>query len=248
MSTSTAHPVALITGGARRIGATIANTLHNAGYNIVLHYNRSAEEAEQLVAHLNSKRTGSVICVQADLSDMQCVNDLASATLTKWQRCDVLINNASSFYPTPIGIATEQHWDDLFASNAKAPFFLAQALAPALEKTEGAIVNIADVHAFKPLAEHTVYCMAKAANIMLTQSLALELAPQIRVNGIAPGAILWPEDSEGNEVENPKRLASIPAKKIGGPQVIADAVLFLIETAGYTTGEILKVDGGGSLV
>lgn len=245
---STQPPVALITGGARRIGATIATTLHNAGFNIVLHYNRSAYEAEQLAAHLNSLRADSVICLQAQLNHTPSVNKLAEAALSKWQRCDALINNASSFYPTPVGTATEQHWDDLFASNAKAPFFLAQALAPQLKATQGSIINIADIHAYRPLAQHTIYCMAKAANIMLTQSLACELAPEVRVNGIAPGAIMWPEDKNGNEIENPTRLATIPAKKIGGPQAIADAVLFLIEKAGYTTGEILKVDGGGSLV
>ncbi|MBU2984876.1 pteridine reductase [Saccharophagus degradans] len=244
---STQPPVALITGGARRIGATIATTLHNAGFNIVLHYNRSASEAEQLAAQLNNLRADSVICLQAQLSHTPSVNKLAEAALAKWQRCDVLINNASSFYPTPVGTATEQHWDDLFASNAKAPFFLAQALAPQLKAVQGSIINIADIHAYRPLAQHTIYCMAKAANIMLTQSLACELAPEVRVNGIAPGAIMWPEDKNGNEIENPTRLATIPAKKIGGPQAIADAVLFLVEKAGYCTGEIIKVDGGASL-
>lgn len=247
MNMPTHAPVALITGGARRIGAAIATTLHAQGYNIALHYNQSKHEAAALTDQFNAARANSAICLQADLACTQSVEKLALQTLNQWQRCDALINNASSFYPTPVGSATEAQWDDLFSSNAKAPYFLSQALQASLVAAQGSIINIADVHAFKPLAKHTLYCMAKAANTMLTHSLALELAPDVRVNGIAPGAIMWPEDSAGKEVPNPNRLNTIPLKKVGGAQAIADTVLFLLQSAHYTTGEIIKVDGGVSL-
>lgn len=245
--TENTFPVALITGGARRIGACIARTLHSRGYNIALHYNTSASEAESLATELNHVRRDSVTYLQADLRDRNSLDALAQQCLNWAGRCDLLVNNASSFYPTPFGEGSEQAWDDLFASNAKAPFFLSQSLKQSLADANGNIINIADVHAFKPLAHHTIYCMAKAANVMLTQSLALELAPDVRVNGIAPGAIMWPEDNEGNEVPNPDRLSNIPLKQVGGPQAIADTVVYLVEGAAYTTGQILKVDGGVSL-
>lgn len=242
------HPVALVTGSAQRIGAAIVQTLHAAGYNTVIHYRHSRKEAETLAAELNALRKHSAVCVAADLSDIDAINGLAESALEPWGRVDALVNSASSFYPTPVGTATEQQWNELIDSNMKAPFFLAQALAPALEKHHGAIVNIADIYAEKPLARHTVYCMAKAGNVMLTQSLARELAPLVRVNGVAPGAILWPEQGGAMEQSaQEKLLQKIPQGRTGLPQDIANTVLFLLRDAPYITGQIIKVDGGRSI-
>ncbi|TQV71799.1 pteridine reductase [Exilibacterium tricleocarpae] len=242
------HPVALITGAARRIGAQIAETLHRADFNVVLHYRNSATAAEQLAATFNQRRPDSAICLAADLCQSTQVQHLAEQSQTQWGRVDALINNASSFYPTPIGSATEAQWDDLLGSNVKAPFFLSQALAAALTRQRGAIINIADIHADRPLAEHTVYCIAKAGNVMLTQSLARELAPAVRVNGIAPGAILWPEQAaELSDDGKQKVLGRVPLARPGAPADIAATVLFLLTGAPYITGQVIAVDGGRSL-
>lgn len=241
-------PVALVTGSAQRIGATIARTLHAAGYNTVIHYRNPKTQAETLTAELNALRENSAVCIPADLNNAQAIQTLAATALATWGRIDALINSASSFYPTPIGSASEAQWDDLINSNMKAPFFLAQALAPTLAEHQGAIVNIADIYAEKPLAEHAIYCMAKAGNIMLTQSLAQELAPQVRVNGVAPGAILWPEHGGATEQKvQEKMLGKIPLARTGLPEDIANTILFLLRDAHYITGQIITVDGGRSL-
>ncbi len=259
-------PVALITGAGRRIGAAIARHLHAHGYRLLLHYRQSAEECLALAEELNGQRPDTALCLQADLANDEALATFADATLTAFGRLDVLINNASSFYPTPIGQATLAQWDDLMSSNAKAPFFLSQALKDVLKQQRGAIINIADIHARQPLREYTIYCMAKAANVMLTQSLAKELAPEVRVNGVAPGAILWPEkqgpDKQGpghgsddhgasqeaglDEAGKASILGKIPLSRAGQPKHIAETVLFLIRND-YITGQIVPVDGGRSI-
>lgn len=240
--------VALITGAARRIGAEIARHLHQRGLRIIVHCRQSGSEAEALCQSLNQQRPDSCVVLQANLSDSQAVASLAERAQQCFGQIDFLINNASSFYPTPIGEATEAHWDDLFASNAKAPFFLSQALATELTKQQGGIINICDIHAEKPLGQHTLYCMAKAANAMLTQSLAKELAPAVRVNGVAPGAILWPEqEAELDEQGQNKILNQIPLARTGQPGNIAATVAFLLLDNDYITGQIIPVDGGRTL-
>lgn len=241
--TTVPEPVVLITGAARRIGADIAQYLHQVGYRLVLHYRHSSTEANALTQQLNRLRPDSAVSLQADLKAIASVQALAAQALQIWGRVDVLINNASAFYPTPIGQVSESHWDDLMSSNLKAPFFLAQALAEELKKNQGCIINIADIYGERPLPDHAVYCAAKAGNIMLTKALARDLAPQVRVNGIAPGAILWPEQI----AEHTHVLDKIPLQKRGSPQDIAKSVLFLIRDAAYTTGEILVIDGGRSI-
>ncbi len=240
------NKVALITGAARRIGADIAQTLHARGFNIVLHYRSSSTQAEKLCAQLNQQRDNSAVIVQADLLDIAALAPLVSQAFEKWQRLDVLVNNASTFYPTPVGTMTEAQWDDLLGSNLKAPLFLSQAAVPFLQKTQGNIINIVDVHAERPMKSHTVYCTAKAGLAMLTKSLAKELGPELRVNGVAPGAILWPE-SEMNEETQRLILERTALKRSGEPQDIANAVAFLAIDASYITGHILPVDGGRSL-
>lgn len=242
------NPVALVTGSAQRIGSAIIRTLHAAGYNCVIHYRQSRQQAESLTAELNRLRENSVICLAADLNDIDAINRLAAEAANEWGRMDALVNSASSFYPTPVGTATGKHWDELVNSNMKAPFFLAQALAPALKKQQGTIVNIADIYAARPLSHHTIYCMAKAGNVMLTQSLATELAPDVRVNGVAPGAILWPEAGGAVDATSQQRLLEkVPLARTGLPQDIADTVLFLLRDARYITGQIIAVDGGRSM-
>ncbi|MBB5212983.1 pteridine reductase [Microbulbifer hydrolyticus] len=236
---------ALITGAAARLGRAIAEELHR-DHQVVIHYRRSAEAAQTLAANLNARRPGSAATVQSDLGSATDCDNLASAALACFGELSVLVNNASAFYPTPIGEADEQQWDELMGSNLKAPFFLSQALAPALAEQRGCIVNLADIHAEKPMPTHTVYCAAKAGLAMLTKSLARELAPQVRVNGVAPGAILWPEqESEGYNKE--QILARIPMQRSGDPSDIARTVRFLAVDAPYITGQIIAVDGGRSL-
>lgn len=248
-----APKVALVTGAAKRIGAEIARQLHGAGFNVVIHYNNSSTEAQKLIGELNSARENSATGFQADLNNLSQVLDLATQSAGYWQRMDVLVNNASSFYPTPVGKTAAEDWDNLMNSNLKAPFFLAQALAPALEKSHGSIINIADIYAQRPLRKHSVYSIAKAGNEMLTKSLAQELAPRVRVNGIAPGAILWPEDhykkteEQLSDENKEKMLAQIPLQQRGQVQDIARAVLFLVANAPYITGQIITVDGGRTL-
>lgn len=249
----TSAKVALVTGAAKRIGAEIVRHLHQAGFNLVIHYHFSEKAAQELADELNEERENSACCIQADLNNTAHINDLATQAVQRWQRIDLLINNASSFYPTPIGSASEGDWDNLINSNLKAPFFLAQALARNLSEHHGCIINIADIYADKPLKKHSIYSIAKAGNVMLTKTLAQELAPLVRVNGIAPGAILWPDDANKNPEDKlsddnkEKMLARIPLQQRGQAQDIAKTILFLAQSAPYITGQILTVDGGRSI-
>jgi len=244
---SESPPVALITGAARRVGAVIARRLHRAGYALALHYRHASVEAETLIAELEAQRPGSTLALSAELADFDRLPELIARCVGHFGRLDALINNASAFYPTPIGTITPAHWDELFASNARAPLFLAQAAAPHLARQHGAIVNLADIYAERPLAGHTVYCMAKAALVMLTRSLAIELGPAVRVNAIAPGAVLWPETGKAY-ADQQTLLASTALKRAGTPDDVAEAVRWLLQDARYTTGEVLRVDGGRALV
>lgn len=239
-------PVALITGSARRIGAAIARRLHAEGYDLALHYRGGAAEMHALAAQLESARPGSVLPLHAELSEFDRLPELVAQAVGRFGRLDALVNNASAFQPTPFGATTPQQWDDLFASNARAPFFLAQAAAPHLKATRGAIVNLADIYAERPLGGHTVYCMAKAALLMATRSLALELAPEVRVNAVAPGAILWAENETG-EARQQALLARTPLARTGTPEEIADTVHWLLRGATYVTGQVIRVDGGRTL-
>lgn len=239
-------PVALVTGSARRVGASIARRLHAAGYDLVIHHRDSATEAAALQAGLERDRPGSTLVLQADLAHFDRLPEMIAQSIGRFGRLDALVNNASAFYPTPIGTTTPAAWDDLFAANARAPFFLAQAAAPHLRATGGAIVNLVDVHAGRPLRGHTLYVMAKAALATLTESLALELAPEIRVNAVAPGAVLWPEQGK-SEAAKAALLEAVPLRRMGTPEDVAEAVRWLLMDARYTTGQVLKVDGGRSL-
>lgn len=245
-SKHTESPVALVTGAALRLGAATARALHARGWRLLVHCRQSREKADELAAELNVKRPQSCVVLQADLAQDSEVARLATEAKAVWSRVDALINNASSFYPTPVGSATAENWDELFSSNARAPFFLSQALAPELARQRGAIINMLDIHAERPLREHTLYSMAKAANAMMTKSLARELAPDVRVNGIAPGAILWPSTGSNTAMQE-KVLAGIPLQRLGDPADIARTILFLLEEAPYITGQIIAVDGGRSL-
>jgi pteridine reductase len=245
MEQSLAGKVVLITGGARRVGAAISERLHDAGANIALHYRRSADDADALRGRLESRRTGSVAALQADLLDVAALPGLVEATLARFGRLDILINNASSFYPTPLGEITLAHWDDLFGTNLRAPLFLSQAAAPALREAGGLVLNIADIHGQRPLRHHPVYSSAKAGLIMLTQSLAREMAPRVRVNAIAPGPVLFPEHGITDAIRD-SILDRTLLKRIGSPEDIARAALFFAAEAPYVTGQILAVDGGRS--
>jgi pteridine reductase len=238
--------VALVTGAARRIGAEIALALHRVGADVIVHYRHSTADARQLVGRLNERRPESAIAAAADLGQANEITQLADASLAWQGRLDILVNNASSFYPTPLGTVTEDDWDDLMGSNLKAPLFLAQALAPALLEAGGNIVNIVDIHARRPLRDHPVYSPAKAGLAMLTRSLAKDLAPAVRVNGVAPGAILWPESDMTDETKA-SILEQIPLGRAGGPADIAGCVLFLVCDALYMTGQVVAVDGGRSI-
>ncbi len=238
--------VALITGAARRIGAVIARRLHADGYDLALHYRASKAEMAALLAELNSTRAGSAIALQADLAQFDRLPELVAKTVDHFGRLDALINNASGFYPTPIGTATPAQWDELFASNARAPFFLAQAAAPHLKAVRGSIVNLGDLYGETPLGSHPIYCMAKAALMMLGKSLARDLAPEVRVNSIAPGAILWPEAGSDAAAQT-AMLARTPLQRQGSPDEIAAAVAWLLDDAHYVTGQTLHVDGGRHL-
>jgi pteridine reductase len=245
---SNQQKAALVTGAAKRIGAEVARHLHAANFNLIIHYYHSEPEAFTLVNELNSQRADSAIAIKADLNNHAQLMTLAKQASEQWQGISLLINNASSFYPTPFGKASEADWDDLIGSNLKAPYFLAQALAPVLTAAAGCIVNIADIYADKPLRGHSIYSIAKAGNLMLTKSLAQELAPRIRVNGIAPGAILWPEqDGKLSDDDKEKMLNKIPLQQRGQARDIAKAIMFLVIDAPYVTGQVLTVDGGRSL-
>ena len=235
---------ALITGAANRIGAQIARTLHENGANLIIHYRNSVDAAEVLAAELNASRANTAITLQADLSDIELLPELARTATEAFGGLDILINNASSFYPTPIGEINLKHWQDLMNSNCQAPLFLSQACYPDLKLNNGVIINMLDIYASLPLKNHSLYCCAKAANQMLVKSLALELAPEVRVNGIAPGAILWPQQSDAAEAEAQQAiLEQIPLQRTGDLQSIAKAVMFLIDND-YVTGEVIRVDGG----
>lgn len=236
----------LITGGAKRIGATVVRALHGAGANIALHYRRSADDAAALQAELTEARPDSVALFQADLLDAQSLETLVADVVAHTGALDVLINNASTFYPTPIGSITETAWADLVGTNLKAPLFLSQAAAPHLRRSRGVIINMVDIHARRPLKDHPVYGPAKAALQMLTLSLAKDLAPEIRVNGVAPGAILWPSDGMTDAAKQ-SILEQIPLRRAGSPEDIAGAILYLVRDATYVSGQILAVDGGRSL-
>jgi pteridine reductase len=237
----------LITGGAKRVGATVARTLHAAGANLAIHYRQSSREAEALAAELNAARPGTAALVQAELLEVTKLPALVEFALRSFGGLDVLINNASTFYATPIGEITPQKWDDLLGTNLKVPTFLSQAAAPALRKSRGLIINIVDIHALRPLRDHTVYCTAKAGLHMLTRSLAKELGPEVRVNGIAPGPILWPSGQAQDAAKQDKIIERTILKRMGSPQDIARTALFFAADAPYVTGQILAVDGGRSV-
>lgn len=240
---SSPRPVALVTGAARRLGAAIARRLHAAGYDLALHYRHSAADMDALVAGFEAARPGSAFSLQADLAEYDRLPELVAHTLGRYGRLDALVNNASAFSPTPLGTITPADWDAQFLINARAPLILAQAAAPHLKAARGAIVNLVDIYAERPLRDHVVYCMSKAALVAATRALALELAPEVRVNAIAPGAILWPEEGKA-EAAKSALLARTPLARIGGEGDIADAVLWLLQGAGYTTGHVLPVEGG----
>ena len=236
-----AGPVALVTGAGRRVGARIARELHAAGMSVAIHCHRSREEAERLRAALEAARPGSAAVVAADLLDPGAARAVAAAAAEPWGRLDVLVNNASTFHATPIGEVTEADWRGLVGSNLAAPFFLAQATAPLLRAVRGCIVNIADVYGHRPLAGHPVYSAAKAGLLMLTRALALELGPEVRVNSISPGAVLWPEE---DDPERRRVVDGIALGRSGDPADVARAALFLARDAPYVTGQDLAVDGG----
>ena len=234
----------LITGGAKRVGAAICRRLHAAGANLMLHYRASAGEARLLQVELNRTRADSVALIQADLLEQKTLPSLVEQTVQRFGRLDALVNNASSFYPSPVGEITSAVWDDLMGTNLRAPMFLSQAAAPALRKSQGAIVNIVDIHAERPLKNYVVYSVAKAGLAALTRSLARELAPEVRVNAVAPGPILWPENASFDEVSRQRIISHTLLKREGEPDDIAKAVHFLLAEATYVTGETIRVDGG----
>lgn len=236
--------VVLISGGAKRVGAAICRRLHRAGARLMLHYRASAGEARLLQAELNHTRENSVALIQADLLDVAKLPSLVEQTLQTFGRLDGLVNNASSFFPTAVGDITPDDWHDLMGTNVMAPLFLAQAAAPALRKAQGAIVNLADIHADRPLKGYVVYSIAKAAVVGMTRSLARELAPDVRVNAVAPGPVLWPEDGSFDELSRQRIISNTPLKREGSPEDIAGAVHFLLAEAPYVTGVTLDVDGG----
>ena len=243
-----AHKVALVTGAAKRIGAEISKTLHEAGMNVVLHYNASEDAVVTLCDELNAKRKNSAIAMRADLQEAESEKSLVVRATAAWGRLDALINNASRFYRTTFGEVTEYAWNDLMNSNTKAPFFLAQAAADILAEYQGVIVNVTDIHADRPLMDYSVYCISKSALWMVTKVLAKELGPSVRVNAVAPGPILWPEgENTLLEAEKKRIIEKTILKRSGDPQDIAKAVLFLVRDAGYMTGQMLSIDGGRML-
>lgn len=245
-SKSLAGRCVLVTGGAKRLGAAIGRQLHAAGANIVVHYNQSRPAADQLVAELDALRAGSALAVRADLLDLAQLPALVETALARYGRLDVLVNNASTFYPTPLGSITLAAFDDLVGTNLRAPLFLSQAAADALCRTQGLIINMVDIHARRPLKDHPVYSAAKAGLVMLTKSLARELGPEVRVNGIAPGPVLWPE-RDLEDALKAEIVAKTALKRSGSPDDVARAALFLATEAPYVTGQVITVDGGRSL-
>ena len=237
--------LALVTGAAHRVGAAIVKALHGAGARVVIHSRQSRQAAEALAEELNGRRLASAFTLQADLARSGAPEALMAQLLERHGRLDVLVNNASSFYPTPVGEVSEAQWEDLMASNLKAPFFLSQAAMAELGRRRGSIVNIVDIHAERPLKNYAVYCMAKAGLVMQTKALARELGPAVRVNAVAPGAILWPEGLDAASQQ--EIIGRTALKRRGEPEDIARAVLYLVRDAAYTTGQVLAVDGGRSL-
>ncbi|MBD9480403.1 pteridine reductase [Pseudoxanthomonas sp. PXM02] len=241
---STARRVVLITGAARRVGAAIAQRLHAEGFDLALHCRGSMTDMQALVGRLEDVRSGSTLVLQADLAAFDRLPELVAKTVGHYGRLDGLVNNASAFYPTPMGMATPSQWDELFAVNARAPFFLAQAAASHLRAVQGAIVNIADIYADKPRADLAVYAASKAALLAVSRGLAVSLAPEVRVNAISPGAILWPEGGIDPDVQA-GLLAQTPLGRVGDPDDIAGTVAWLLgDAAGYVTGQVIRVDGG----
>ncbi|HXN11266.1 MAG TPA: pteridine reductase [Steroidobacteraceae bacterium] len=241
-----AGKTALVTGGARRVGASIVRALHAEGANVMIHCHRSLAEAERLAAQLRTQRAGSAASIAADLLDAAALPQLVDAALGCFGGLDLLVNNASSFYPTRIGQISLAEWDDLIGTNLRAPLFLAQAAAPALRRARGAVLNIVDIHGLRPLRDHAVYSTAKAGLVMLTRALARELAPEVRVNAIAPGPVLWPE-SGIDEQRKAGILSSTPLARAGEPADVARTVLFFAADAPFITGQVLAVDGGRSI-
>lgn len=241
----TPSPVALITGAAARIGAATATLLHENGYRVIIHYNNSVENANALANSLNNKREDSARILEADLMDSEAVSALADRSIAAWGQLDLLVNNASAFYPTPLETITEEQWQELFASNAMAPLLLARSTTDMLRQQQGCIINISDTHVRRGLKNHSIYIMAKSALEGMTRTMARDLAPEVRVNAIAPGAILWAEN--GNDLSHEMKAAiidGISLKRMGEPLDIANAVLFLAGNASYITGQVLHVDGG----
>ena len=239
--------VVLITGGAKRVGAAISRRLHAAGASIVVHHHSAKAEAQALQAELNAGRANSSATVQANLLNAAELPELVRTTVTRFGRLDVLVNNASSFHPTPLGEIKVSDWDDLVGTNVRAPLFLAQAAAPHLKKAGGCIVNITDIHAERPLKHYVVYSVAKAALAGLTRSLARDLGPEVRVNGVAPGPILWPDDGSFDEVARQRVISHTLLKRAGEPEDVAAAVYYLVAESPYVTGQIIAVDGGRSI-
>ena len=245
MSETHSPPAILITGAARRVGAAITRALHAAGANVIVHCNRSRKDADALVLELNTQRARSASILQGDLHAYNALKGLIDQAASAFGRLDGLVNNASAFYATPIGTIVEDHWNELIDANLKAPLFLSQAAVPYLRKTRGNIVNIVDIHAERPLKDYVVYSATKAGLAGLTRSLALELGPDIRVNGVSPGAIVWPDGTADYPPAERERIVNqVPLKRIGSPEDIAGAVKFLMLDAPYVTGQILAVDGG----
>jgi len=237
---------ALITGAAKRIGAVITERLHEAGVRVAIHYRSSAADAKELCSRLNDARPDSAEIFAADLNDTAGLDGFVESVIEWGGRLDILINNAASFYPTPIGSISESQWDDLIGSNLKAPLFLSQSAWPHLKSSQGVIINMLDIHSRRPLRDHTVYALTKAGLSMLTRSLAKDMAPEVRVNGVAPGAILWPEAGITESIKK-SIVSQIPLKRPGDPDDIADCVLYLVRDADYVTGQIIAVDGGRSI-
>jgi pteridine reductase len=248
MTRANLHPIALITGAARRIGAQIASTLHSSGFDVVIHYRRSEAEARTLCAELNQVRPDSAHPLGADLTRAQGCRALIAQALAWRGRLDALVNNASSFGRTPIGDINEDQWAELVDGNLKAAFFCSQYAAPALKASRGAIVNVCDVHTERPLPQFSVYTAAKAGIVSLTRSFALELAPDVRVNAVSPGSLTWPEDATFSDAERVRIESSIPLARIGDGLDIGVAVRFLLREAHYVTGQVLAVDGGAGIV
>lgn len=246
MPTPADRPVALITGAGRRVGAVIGRTLHAAGFDLALHYRHSIDGAAALRDELEQNRADSSLLLQAELADFAALPHLVEQVLARYGRLDALVNNASAFFPTPIGSATPQQWNELFSPNAQAPFFLSQAAVPALRQARGGIVNLIDIYAERPLADHPLYCMAKAALAAMTRSLALDLGPDVRVNGVAPGAVMWPSDGKPY-TDQRAMLERTPLQRAGTPDDVAAAVLWLLRDAPFVTGQIIRVDGGRTL-